>query len=76
MAIKRRRGVLETGLMGQIEYAVMCDRCSLVISGWQHDCQKALDLCSKSGWVLADDDHSGDLCEDCAVGVYQGVQDG
>lgn len=69
MSIKRRKQPSK-----QIEYAVMCDRCSLVISGWLTDCQKALDLCSKSGWTLATDDHSGDLCEDCTAEVFSGVK--
>ena len=60
MTIKRRRG------KEQLEYAIMCDRCSLVVSGWQTDCQMALNASSRAGWILAFDDYSGDLCKNCA----------
>jgi hypothetical protein len=69
MTIKRRRGVLETGLMGQLEFTVACDDCSAdmrdTVSGWNQNCQDAIDSAKAAGWNLGDTDYYADLCPRC-----------
>lgn len=69
MTIKRRRVVLKTGLMGPVEFAVACDRCTS-LTAWDYNSQGAIEDAIGMGWQIAGNDNAGDLCEDCLRKAY------
>jgi hypothetical protein len=57
--------------MGQLEFTVSCDECDgelrSTVSGWQQNCQAAIDSAQAAGWNLGDTDCYMDLCSKCAA---------